>query len=46
LVIRDGHLEFPDRPGLGTALRPEVLARGDVHIEVSDASSLKDVSGG
>ena len=46
LVIRDGHLEFPDRPGLGTALRPEVLARSDVHVEVSDVSSLKDVSTG
>ena len=46
LVIRDGHIEFPDRPGLGTALRPEVLERSDVHIEVSDASSRKDVSTG
>ena len=46
LVIREGHLEFPDRPGLGTALRPEVMARGDAHVEVSDPSSLKDVSGG
>ena len=45
LVIREGHIEFPDRPGLGTALRPEVLARGDAHVEVSDPSSLKDVSG-
>ena len=46
LVIRDGHLEFPTRPGLGTALRPEVLQRSDAHIEVSDLTHRKDVSSG
>jgi len=26
---------LPERPGLGSALRPEVLRRPDVHVEVS-----------
>ena len=46
LVIRDGQIEFPERPGLGTALRPEVLSRHDVHVEVSDPTTRKDVSTG
>jgi len=36
IPISGGMLALPDRPGLGTALRPEVLSRSDVHIEVSD----------
>lgn len=46
LVIRDGHLEFPTRPGLGAALRAEILQRSDAHVEVSDLARRKDVSKG
>jgi hypothetical protein len=46
LVIRDGQLEFPSTPGLGTALRPAILQRSDAHIEVSDLANRKDVSSG
>ena len=44
--IRDGMLSLPGRPGLGTALREEVLSRPDVHIEVSDEKKLFDPSRG
>ena len=36
IPISEGMLSLSDRPGLGTALREEVLRRPDVHIEVSD----------
>ena len=35
--IEDGLIRPLDGPGLGTALRPEVLARSDVHVECTDA---------
>jgi L-alanine-DL-glutamate epimerase-like enolase superfamily enzyme len=35
ITVRDGHLELAERPGLGTALREEVLSRPDAHIEVT-----------
>ena len=44
--IREGMLALPGRPGLGTALREEVLSRPDVHIEVSDEKRLFDPSRG
>jgi L-alanine-DL-glutamate epimerase-like enolase superfamily enzyme len=44
IPISDGMISLPGKPGLGTALRPEVLQRPDVHIEVSDISSLPDMS--
>lgn len=44
--IREGMLSLPGRPGLGTALREEVLSRPDVHIEVSDEKKLFDPSRG
>jgi L-alanine-DL-glutamate epimerase-like enolase superfamily enzyme len=44
--IRDGMLSLPGRPGLGTALREEVLFRPDVHIEVSDEQHRFDPSRG
>ncbi|MBI3971013.1 MAG: mandelate racemase/muconate lactonizing enzyme family protein [Chloroflexi bacterium] len=31
--VRDGHLHFPDAPGLGIRLRPAFLARPDVHVQ-------------
>jgi galactonate dehydratase len=46
LTIREGQLEFPTKPGLGTALRPEILQRSDAHIEVSDLAHRKDVTSG
>ena len=35
--IEDGYLYPPPGPGLGTALRPEVLERPDAHVEVTRA---------
>lgn len=35
IPIRDGMITLPEKPGLGTALRPEVFARPDVHVETS-----------
>jgi L-alanine-DL-glutamate epimerase-like enolase superfamily enzyme len=42
ITIRDGHLELSDRPGLGTALREEVLSRPDVHVEVTTPRDVVD----
>ena len=39
IPIQDGMVGLEGKPGLGTALRPEVLQRPDVHIEVSDINS-------
>ena len=44
IPIADGMLGLPEKPGLGTALREEVLKRPDVHIEVSDAQHRADMS--
>lgn len=44
IPISDGYLSLLGTPGLGTALRPEVLARRDAHIEVSDMEHRKDMS--
>lgn len=44
IPISDGLLSLPQKPGLGTALRPEVLNRPDVHIEVSDLQHRYDPS--
>jgi L-alanine-DL-glutamate epimerase-like enolase superfamily enzyme len=46
LQISDGMLSLPERPGLGTALREEILARPDAHIEVSDLEHRFDPSRG
>ncbi len=42
IAIRDGHLELAGRPGLGTALRDEVLRRPDAHLEVTTARDVKE----
>ena len=44
IPIADGLLGLPEKPGLGTALREEVLKRPDVHIEISDAQHRTDMS--
>ena len=44
IPISDGMLGLPEKPGLGTALREEILKRPDVHIEVSDAQHRNDMS--
>lgn len=44
VVVRDGHLELSSRPGLGTALRDEVLLRPDAHVETSTAADVADLS--
>ena len=46
LQISDGMLSLPERPGLGTALRDEILTRSDAHIEVSDLQHSFDPSRG
>ncbi len=35
LDVREGYIDFPTTPGIGTKLRPEVLARPDVQIQTS-----------
>ena len=40
ILIQDGMITLSGKPGLGTALREEVLQRPDVHIEVSDLSKV------
>jgi L-alanine-DL-glutamate epimerase-like enolase superfamily enzyme len=40
IPIRDGHLELQERPGLGTALREEVLQWPDAHVEVTTAAEV------
>jgi L-alanine-DL-glutamate epimerase-like enolase superfamily enzyme len=37
LDVRDGYVSFPEGPGLGTKLRPELLARRDATIQTSTA---------
>ena len=37
IEIREGFAQVPTRPGLGTALRQELLGRGDVRVRVSPA---------
>ncbi len=44
IPINDGMLSLTEKPGLGTALREEVLKRKDVHIEVSDLQHHYDAS--
>jgi galactonate dehydratase len=46
ISISDGMLSLAGKPGLGTALRPELLTRPDVHIEVSDLQHRFDPSKG
>ncbi len=46
IPIADGMLTLPEAPGLGTALREEVLRRADVHVEVSDEKHHYDPSKG
>ena len=44
IPIRNGRLSLPEKPGLGTKLREEILSRPDVHIEVSDLQHHHDMS--
>jgi hypothetical protein len=37
-------LRLEERPGLGTALREDVLRRSDVHIETTTVNSLRNMS--
>jgi hypothetical protein len=39
-------LSLMGKPGLGTVLRPELLSRPDVHIEISDLQHRFDPSKG
>jgi len=34
--VRDGYLEFPTSPGVGTQLRPQVFQRSDALVQVSE----------
>ncbi len=44
LPVVDGMCALPGKPGLGTALRPEILNRSDAHVEISDEQQKHDVS--
>jgi L-alanine-DL-glutamate epimerase-like enolase superfamily enzyme len=44
IPIDDGILRLEERPGLGTALREDVLRRPDVHIETTTINSLRNMS--
>jgi L-alanine-DL-glutamate epimerase-like enolase superfamily enzyme len=46
IPISDGMLSLMGKPGLGTALRPELLGQPDVHIEISDLQHRFDPSKG
>jgi L-alanine-DL-glutamate epimerase-like enolase superfamily enzyme len=46
LPIADGMLTLPEKPGLGTRLREELLGRPDVHLETSDLAHHFDASRG
>jgi L-alanine-DL-glutamate epimerase-like enolase superfamily enzyme len=46
LPVSDGMISLSDRPGLGTALREEVLNRPDAHLEFSDEQHRFDPSKG
>jgi galactonate dehydratase len=46
IPISEGMLTLPEKSGLGTALREEVLQRPDVHVEVSDISDTRKASRG
>lgn len=35
LDVREGHIHFPETPGIGTRLRPEVLERKDATVQTS-----------
>jgi L-alanine-DL-glutamate epimerase-like enolase superfamily enzyme len=40
LTVRQGHLEFPTTPGLGTRLHPALRQRADASLAVSDEATL------
>jgi len=46
IPLREGMLTLGSKPGLGTALREEVLHRPDVHVEYSDEQHRVDLSKG
>jgi len=46
LPIRDGMITLAGKPGLGTALRDEVLTRPDAHLEWSDETHRINMSKG
>jgi L-alanine-DL-glutamate epimerase-like enolase superfamily enzyme len=41
IVIEDGQLRLNGKPGLGAALRPELLNRAGAHIQVTTAEELR-----
>jgi L-alanine-DL-glutamate epimerase-like enolase superfamily enzyme len=44
LPVEDGWLTLPEKPGLGTRLREELLSRADLHMETSDLAHHYDTS--
>ncbi len=44
IPVADGLLSLDEKPGLGTALREEVLRRPDVHLETTTIDSLRNMS--
>ncbi|MCX5494054.1 mandelate racemase/muconate lactonizing enzyme family protein [Kaistia dalseonensis] len=41
IEVRDGHLHLPDRPGLGTKLRDDIVDRPNARIEITTEDTLK-----
>jgi hypothetical protein len=46
IAIREGMITLAGKPGLGTALREEVLHRPDAHLEFSDETHRINMSKG
>ncbi len=43
ITVREGQLDLAGRPGLGAALRDEVLRRPDAHIEVTAETDVREL---
>ncbi|PYU66064.1 MAG: hypothetical protein DMG49_23030 [Acidobacteria bacterium] len=41
LTIREGALELNGRPGLGTALRPDVIGRPGAHVDMTTEDQVR-----
>jgi L-alanine-DL-glutamate epimerase-like enolase superfamily enzyme len=39
LDVREGYIHFPETPGIGTSLRPEVMERKDAIVQTSELAS-------
>jgi len=44
IIVREGQLELAARPGLGAAMRDEVLRRHDAHIEITTEKDVRELA--